>query len=128
MAVKAFCASLLIVLISVVQGRILSLNSADDDLISDGVDQVENQLLRASSCDHQYGFLPCAENVPGYIFQIIVYQGLLIYGEKQIGKGSKVLFNIIGAGKFGGIIFRILMSLPSMMMMIGTYLVSHKVS
>ncbi|KAL3820378.1 hypothetical protein ACJIZ3_006283 [Penstemon smallii] len=113
-----------IFLIGIVQCRILSLDSSDNDLVSDGVDVVDDKIsLNAPSipntCNHQYGFLPCAENAGGYMFQILVYQGLLIYGEKQIGKGSKVLFNIIGAGKFGGIIFRILMSLPSMMLMIG---------
>ncbi|EYU28050.1 hypothetical protein MIMGU_mgv1a023246mg [Erythranthe guttata] len=82
--------------------------------------------LTVCTCDHQYGFLPCSENAAGYIFQIMVYQGLLIFGEKQIGKGSKVLFHIIGAGKFGGIIFRILMALPSMMLMIVSGVFSSK--
>ncbi|KAL9146273.1 hypothetical protein ABFS82_13G099800 [Erythranthe guttata] len=124
---------LLVFFISVVHGRILTLHSSDDHLISDGVDRlVENQssstidLSATSTCDHQYGFLPCSENAAGYIFQIMVYQGLLIFGEKQIGKGSKVLFHIIGAGKFGGIIFRILMALPSMMLMIVSGVFSSK--
>ncbi|KZV57548.1 hypothetical protein F511_03008 [Dorcoceras hygrometricum] len=110
---------------SIVQGRIIKLNSSND-LISDGVGAgVSNQSLSvissadsSSGCSHTYGFLPCAENAGGFIFQIIVYQGLLIYGEKQLGKGSKVLFHILGTGNFGGIIFRILMALPSMMLMI----------
>ncbi|KAK4485287.1 hypothetical protein RD792_007920 [Penstemon davidsonii] len=120
-----------IFLIGIVQCRILSLDSSDNDLVSDGVDVVDDKIsFNAPSipntCNHQYGFLPCAENAGGYMFQILVYQGLLIYGEKQIGKGSKVLFNIIGAGKFGGIIFRILMSLPSMMLMIVSGVFSPK--
>lgn len=115
---------LLIFLISTVHGRILRLNSSDDHLISDGIEKRSSAVGESipSACDHQYGFLPCAENAAGYIFQMLVYQGLLIFGEKQIGKGSKVLFQIIGAGKFGGIIFRILTALPSMMLMIGKYL------
>ena len=50
---------------------------------------------------------------------MLVYQGLLVFGEKQIGIGSRELFNMFGVGKLGGIMFRILMSLPSMMLMVG---------
>ncbi|CAA3017990.1 sodium calcium exchanger NCL-like [Olea europaea subsp. europaea] len=124
-------ASLVIMLLmSTVHGRILSLNSSDD-LISDGIDGVDDQsvaltandvLVSASACHHTYGFLPCAENAGGYIFQILVYQGLLIFGEMQLGTGSKNFFNILenyfGTSKFVSIIFRILMELPAMMMMI----------
>lgn len=114
--------------ISLVQaGRLLRLDSSDDQLISDGVDYPNGTLWAPSACDHQYGFLPCAENGAGYIFQILVYQALLIFGEKQIGSGSKVLFHIIGAGKFGGIIFRILMALPSLVLMIGKLTVYYLV-
>lgn len=123
---------LLVFFISLVQaGRFLRLDSSDDHLVSDGLEYDEDTSLKAdasipSTCDHQYGFLPCAENGAGYIFQILVYQALLIFGEKQIGSGSKVLFNIIGAGKFGGIIFRILMAIPSMTMMIGKLVVAFQ--
>ncbi|KAL2494765.1 sodium/calcium exchanger family protein/calcium-binding EF hand family protein [Forsythia ovata] len=108
-----------------VKGRILKINSSDD-LISDGIDHVDSQypaltakgyLLSASTCQHTYGFLPCAENAGGYIFQIAVYQGLLIFGEWKLSTGSKVLFNIFGNSNFVGIIFRILTSLPAMLMM-----------
>ncbi|XP_073146437.1 sodium/calcium exchanger NCL-like [Henckelia pumila] len=131
MAALALNVIIVIFLSSIVQGRIIKLNSSND-LVSDGVnDHVANNgssyiVLSADSspanggCSHTYGFLPCAENAGGYIFEIIVYQGLLIYGERQLGKGSKVLFHILGTGKFGGIIFRILMALPSMMLMIVT--------
>ncbi|KAL2475246.1 Calcium-binding EF-hand family protein [Abeliophyllum distichum] len=108
-----------------VKGRILKINSSDD-LISDGIDHVDSQypaltangyLLSASICQHTYGFLPCAENAGGYIFQILVYQGLLIFGEWQLSRGSKVLFHIFGNRNFVGIIFQILTSLPAMLMM-----------
>ncbi|XP_073146572.1 sodium/calcium exchanger NCL-like [Henckelia pumila] len=133
MAALALKAVILILLSSsIAQGRIIKLKSSSDHLISDGVsdhvadNKSSSDIMTSSAdspppnggCRHQYGFLPCAENGGGFIFQIIVYQGLLIYGEKQLGKGSKVLFNILGTGKFGGIIFRILMALPSMMLMI----------
>ncbi|XP_073037394.1 sodium/calcium exchanger NCL1-like [Primulina eburnea] len=129
MAALAVNLMLLILLSSIVQGRIIKLKSSND-LISDGVSDVgynQSPYIIISSADssppnsgciHQYGFLPCAENAAGFIFQIMVYQSLLIFGEKQLGKGSKVLFHILGTGKFGGIIFRILMALPSMMLMI----------
>ncbi|KAL2494931.1 sodium/calcium exchanger family protein/calcium-binding EF hand family protein [Forsythia ovata] len=109
-----------------IHGRILRINSTDD-LISDGIDHVHSEspaltengyLLSASTCQHTYGFLPCAENAGGYIFQILIYQGLLIFGEKQLSMGSKVLFNIFNNSKIVGIIFRILTGLPAMMMMI----------
>ncbi|XP_073038474.1 sodium/calcium exchanger NCL-like [Primulina eburnea] len=130
MAALALNVIVLIFFSSVVQGRIIQLSSSND-LISDGVSDVENypsSYIVSSTdsspghggCTHKYGFLPCAENAGGFIFQIFVYQGLLIYGERQLGKGSKVLFHILGTGKFGGIIFRILMALPSMMLMIVT--------
>ncbi|KAL2494919.1 Calcium-binding EF-hand family protein [Forsythia ovata] len=102
-----------------VKGRILKFNSSDD-LISDGIDHAltaNGYLLSASTCQHTYGFLPCAENAGGYIFEILVYQGILIFGEWQLSKGSKVLFNIFGNSNFVGIIFRILTSLPAMLMM-----------
>ncbi|KAG8369840.1 hypothetical protein BUALT_Bualt14G0055500 [Buddleja alternifolia] len=112
--VIAFHLTLLIFLIGNVEGRFLRLNSSDQDhlLISDGVEK------QTSACNHQYNFLPCAENAAGYIFQIVVYQGLLIFGEKQRDKGSMMLSHILGVGKFGGIIFGILAVLPSMMLMI----------
>ncbi|XP_051124985.1 sodium/calcium exchanger NCL1-like [Andrographis paniculata] len=127
----------ILVLIAIIEGRFLRLNSSDDHLTSDGVDHiVHNQTSSVktlgaappipTTCDHQYGFLPCAENPLGYIFQIVVYQLLLTYGGQQIGSGSKVLFSILGVGKFGGIIFRILMSLPSMVLMIVSGVFSSK--
>ncbi|KAL2494774.1 Calcium-binding EF-hand family protein [Forsythia ovata] len=116
----------LVSFINSIHGRILRTNSTDD-LISDGIDHVHSEspaltangcLLSASTCQHTYGFLPCAENAGGYIFQILIYQGLLIFGEKQLSMGSKVLFNIFNNSKIVGIIFRILTGLPAMMMMI----------
>ncbi|KAL8468174.1 hypothetical protein ACS0TY_031419 [Phlomoides rotata] len=124
MAAIALLLIFLVFFISIVQaGRFLRLDSSDDHLISDGLDssfktKASGALSTPSTCDHQYGFLPCAENGVGYIFQILMYQALLIFGEKQIGSGSKVLFHIIGAGHVGGVIFRILMVLPSMTLMI----------
>lgn len=118
--------TVLVSFISSVHGRILRSN-ASTDLISDGIDRVDSEspalttngyLLSESTCQHTYGFLPCAENAGGYIFQIFIYQGLLIFGEKLLGEGSKVLFNIFSNSKIVGIIFRILTGLPAMLMVI----------
>ncbi|PIN23300.1 Calmodulin and related proteins (EF-Hand superfamily) [Handroanthus impetiginosus] len=116
----------LIFLISISQARILNLNSFDDYLISDGLDHTKDQessfnhsrLSISNTCQHRYGFLPCAENIAGYIFQIFVYQVLLVFGEHQVSSGSEVVLNILGVEYYGGIIFRILMVLPSMMLVI----------
>ncbi|XP_057764344.1 sodium/calcium exchanger NCL-like [Salvia miltiorrhiza] len=109
---------LILLVISVADGRILTLNSSNDDLISDGINDRDSSVTQnLSSCRHQYGFLPCAENAAGYIFMIVVYQVLLIVGDKLIGSGSDVFFYVTGP-RIGGIIFRILRALPSMMLMI----------
>ncbi|KAL0363433.1 UNVERIFIED_CONTAM: Sodium/calcium exchanger NCL1 [Sesamum calycinum] len=72
----------------------------------------------SSACVHTYGFFPCADNIGGYIFQIVVYQYLLIIGGKLITKGSKTIFNIIGTGVYGASVFRILTVFPKMVMVI----------
>ncbi|KAL2494932.1 sodium/calcium exchanger family protein/calcium-binding EF hand family protein [Forsythia ovata] len=135
MAVLALRFLVLILFISFVQCRILRLNSSDDLLISDGIDLVDNQspiltanvsIASKNTCDHQYGFLPCAENAGGYIFQILIYQGLLMFGEKEMSTGSRVLFNILGTSNIVGIIFRILVGLPAILMMIVSGVFSSK--
>ncbi|CAI9783711.1 unnamed protein product [Fraxinus pennsylvanica] len=134
MAILGLRFLVLILFINCIQCRMLRLNSSDD-LISDGIDRLDNQSpvhganvssSSANTCQHQYGFLPCAENAGGYIFQIVIYQGLLIFGEKQLSTGTKVLFNILGTGKIVGIIFRILVGLPAMLMMIVSGIFSSK--
>lgn len=123
------CFFVLLIETHIVNARILRLN-VSDSLISDGVDAVGIELplsnsvnsscpVRSSSCVHTYGFFPCADNIGGYIFQIVVYQYLLIIGGKLVSKGSKILFNIIGTGVYGASVFRILTVLPKMVMVIG---------
>lgn len=111
-----------------VSGRILRLDSSEN-LISDGVDAVLNQPpflnsgssspVLSSNCVHTYGFFPCADNIGGYVFQVVVYQYLLVIGGKLISRGSKRLFNILGTGVYGASVFRILTVLPKLAMMIG---------
>ncbi|KAL1537815.1 sodium/calcium exchanger NCL-like [Salvia divinorum] len=122
MAVFTHYMILILLLISIADGRILSLDSSDDRLISDGISQPDSSSSVAttanlSTCRHQYGFLPCAENAAGYIFLIVVYQVLLIVGDKLIARGSHVFLFVTGP-RIGGIIFRILRALPSMTFMI----------
>ncbi|XP_022893247.1 sodium/calcium exchanger NCL-like [Olea europaea var. sylvestris] len=134
MAVLGLRFLVLIFFISFVQCRMLRLNSSDD-LILDGIDHLDKQssvhsanvsIASANTCQHQYGFLPCAENAGGYIFEIVIYQGVLSFGEKQLSTGTKFLFNILGTGKIVGIIFRILVGLPAMLMMIVSGILSSK--
>ncbi|XP_022892397.1 sodium/calcium exchanger NCL2-like isoform X2 [Olea europaea var. sylvestris] len=125
---------MLVLAIGRVQARILRLSS-DDDLISDGVDIVSNQppFLKSAgssaqlkSCHHKYGFLPCAENIGGYIFHIVVYQYILIIGGKLVTEGSKTLFNILGTGVYGASVFRILKVLPKLVMVIVSGILQSK--
>ncbi|XP_022847570.1 sodium/calcium exchanger NCL-like [Olea europaea var. sylvestris] len=134
MAIHALRFLVLILFISFVQCRILRLNSYDD-LMSDGIDNVDDKspiltanvsISSAHTCEHQYGFLPCAENAGGYIFQILIYQGILMFGEKELSTGSRVLFNILGASNIVGIIFRILVGLPAILIMIVSGVFSSK--
>ncbi|PIN05807.1 Calmodulin and related proteins (EF-Hand superfamily) [Handroanthus impetiginosus] len=126
MAALALRLTFLMFLIGLSQARILNLNSFDDYLISDGLDHAKDQESSfnhscpsiSNTCQHQYGFLPCAENVGGYIFQIFVYQVLLVIGEQQLGRGGDIVVNILGVKNYGGIILRVLMALPSMTLVI----------
>ncbi|KAK4440019.1 Sodium/calcium exchanger NCL1 [Sesamum alatum] len=92
-ATAALCLILLVFFISMVRARILTLrlNSSHDDLSTSDENQSSSPISAncggpsiRSTCNHQYGFLPCAENGAGYVFQILVYQGLLMFREKQM--------------------------------------------
>ncbi|KAA8535254.1 hypothetical protein F0562_030257 [Nyssa sinensis] len=137
MASLSLCIVSLILLLGKVESRFLvTINSSE--LVSDGVDhRVENQspFLRlngmfsaSSTCQHYYGFIPCADNIGGYIFQIVVLQYLLVVGDKYLTMGSKRLFNIFGTGIFGATVFRILMVLPGIMLVLVSGLFSSKES
>lgn len=106
-----------------------------DLLISDGHDHVtqsstsiltlhnlslpsSSSLRSSDACLHVYGFFPCADNIGGYIFQMIVYQYMLMLGEKLLTRGSNNIFNILGTGIFGASLFRVLMVLPGLVMVI----------
>ncbi|XP_022893245.1 sodium/calcium exchanger NCL-like [Olea europaea var. sylvestris] len=134
MAIHALRFLVVILFISFVQCRILELKSSDD-LISDGIDRVDDKssiltgnvtISSRNTCEHQYGFLPCAENAGGYIFQILTYQGILMFGKKELSTGSRVLFDILGTSNIFGIIYRILVGLPEILIMIVSGVFSSK--
>ncbi|GFY91830.1 hypothetical protein Acr_08g0002260 [Actinidia rufa] len=130
---------LLIFAVGKVQSRSLRLELNSSELVSDGVNNADcqspflslnslslNGLFSSSeTCEHYYGFFPCADNFGGYLFQIVVYEYLLATGEKFLTKGSKQLFNLIGTGFFGDV-FEILMVLPEILVVLISGLAESK--
>lgn len=129
---------LLFLAVVLVQGRFLS-DDDDDELVSDGVhdhyhaanQSVDQSFLAlggprlsspsspsSSTCDHAYGFFPCAENIPGYLFQIVIFQYLMSVAEQLVSSSSKKIFDTLGTGIFGATVFRILMVFPRIIMTI----------
>ncbi|XP_023632908.1 sodium/calcium exchanger NCL2 [Capsella rubella] len=71
-----------------------------------------NESLTREACVHLYGFLPCAENVIGYAFQVFSFGSLLIVGDYFLSKGRAELLDIFEVGLYGGIIFPLLKIFP----------------
>ncbi|XP_075091041.1 sodium/calcium exchanger NCL [Nicotiana tabacum] len=122
----SLCFITIIFLLGKVQGRLLRINSSNQ-LISDGIDdRLNNQeygqhlLSSGKICQQLYGIFPCANSIGGYIFLIVVYQYLLITGERLVSRGSKALFNILRTGIFGATIFQILKTFPRIVMFIAS--------
>ncbi|KAL5729969.1 hypothetical protein ACHQM5_002856 [Ranunculus cassubicifolius] len=67
-----------------------------------------------------YGFLPCAVNVWGYLFLIVVYQFLLYLGESYVSRGSDLMFTLLGPGIFGASAFQILGVLPQVALILAS--------
>ncbi|KAG7569088.1 EF-hand domain pair [Arabidopsis thaliana x Arabidopsis arenosa] len=117
-------------IISGVSSRVLShvpLNNSI--LISDGVHDALNyefltldppKTLSRTACVHVYGFLPCADNVEGYIFQVFSFGCLLIIGDYFLSEGRSKLFLIFEVGFYGGIIFPLLTMFPRIALMLST--------
>ncbi|RID46239.1 hypothetical protein BRARA_I02919 [Brassica rapa] len=105
-------------LISSVNGRVLNSLSADKSiLLSDGSQEGSSyeiltldppNRLSKNACVHVYGFLPCADNVAGYVFQVFSFGCLLIIGENFLSEGRTKLFVIFEVGFYGGIVFPLL--------------------
>ncbi|CAH2059493.1 unnamed protein product [Thlaspi arvense] len=98
-------------------------------LISDGVHEASDykfltldppKNLSGTACVHVYGFLPCANNVGGYVFQVFSFGGLLIIGDYFLSEGRSKLFLIFEVGFYGGIVFPLLTMFPRIALMLST--------
>ncbi|CAH8253816.1 unnamed protein product [Arabidopsis lyrata] len=129
-----FLSFLSLALVSAVNCRVLSSVSEYNNsvLVSDGIqDRASNEFLSLdppnriskSACVHVYGFLPCADNIGGYVFQVFSFCCLLIIGEYFLSKGRSKLFVIFEVGFFGGIIFPLLTMFPRIALILSTGLI-----
>ncbi|CAA7028721.1 unnamed protein product [Microthlaspi erraticum] len=119
----------LLALISAVNGRVLS--SLSEELVSDGSSYEFLSLdpphrISKDACVHVYGFLPCADNVGGYVFQVFSFGCLLIVGEYFLSEGRSKLFVIFEVGFYGGIIFPLLTMFPRVALILSTGLVGSR--
>ncbi|VVA92915.1 unnamed protein product [Arabis nemorensis] len=131
-----FLSFLTLALISVVNCRVLtSVTDENPILVSDGVQdgsEYENLSLdpknriSENACVHAYGFLPCADNVKGYVFQVFSFGCLLIIGEYFLSKGRSKLFVIFEVGLYGGIIFPLLVMFPRIVLILSTGLMGSR--
>uniref|UniRef100_A0A1J3HYI9 Putative calcium-binding protein CML34 n=1 Tax=Noccaea caerulescens TaxID=107243 RepID=A0A1J3HYI9_NOCCA len=119
----------LALIISGVSSRVLSSIPLNNSiLISDGVvhDALDYNFLTLdppknvpkAACDHVYGFLPCADNIGGYVFQVFSFGCLLIIGDYFMSEGRSKLFVIFEVGFYGGIVFPLLTMFPRIVLML----------
>nr|AAB67620.1 unknown protein [Arabidopsis thaliana] len=114
--------------ISGVSSRVLSPVPLDNSsLISDGVHGASDykyltldppKNVSKAACIHVYGFLPCADNIGGYVFQVFSFGCLLIIGDYFLSQGRSKLFVIFEVGFYGGIVFPLLTMFPRIALMI----------
>ncbi|KFK23895.1 hypothetical protein AALP_AAs69390U000300 [Arabis alpina] len=76
--------------------------------------------LSGTACVHVYGFLPCSDNVRGYVFQVFSFGCLLIIGDYFLSEGRSKLFVIFEVGFYGGIVFPLLTMFPRIALMLST--------
>lgn len=108
----------ILALISAVNCRVISsLSEEKSILVSDGSQEGSSyefltlnpqDRVSNNACVHVYGFLPCADNVAGYVFQVFSFGCLLIIGENFLSEGRTKLFVIFEVGFYGGIVFPLL--------------------
>jgi len=110
------------------------------ELVSDGVHKVQHNetsylVLKGiddesceEHCKQMYGFLPCTNNIFGYLFLILVYEYLLFHGESYLAKGGEQIFKILGPGIFGASAFHILGALPESLILLGMCFISYPFS
>ncbi|CAN8290946.1 unnamed protein product [Cochlearia groenlandica] len=104
----------IVALVSAVHCRVLTSSSEDKPILVphgssyDFLSIEPRNILTKDACVHVYGFLPCADNVGGYIFQVFSFGCLLILGEYFLSEGRSKLFVIFEVGFYGGIVFPLL--------------------
>ncbi|KFK23894.1 hypothetical protein AALP_AAs69390U000200 [Arabis alpina] len=118
----------LVLIISCVSSRVLSPVPPDNStLISDGVNDASDykfvtldppKNVSKAACEHVYGFLPCADNLGGYVFQVFSFGCLLIIGDYFLSEGRSKLFLIFEVGFYGGIVFPLLTMFPRIALML----------
>ncbi|KAJ4907123.1 Calcium-binding EF-hand family protein [Raphanus sativus] len=114
--------------ISGVSSRVLSpLPLNDPILISDGIHGAPDyefltldppKNVSKAACLHVYGFLPCADNIGGYAFQVFSFGCLLVIGDYFLSEGRSKLFVIFEVGFYGGIVFPLLTMFPRIVLML----------
>ncbi|PIA57952.1 hypothetical protein AQUCO_00500109v1 [Aquilegia coerulea] len=113
---------------------ITSRNTSDSDLVSDGLNDVYDQspylllnpITSTVACEPMYGFLPCAPNIWGHLFLIVVYQYLLYLGDCYVSNGSELMFSVLGPGIFGASAFQILGVLPQVILSLASGVLGSK--
>ena len=131
----------MLMIIGMVKGRWLDLDTFPTSLISDGVHNMSNEnppnlclgisnsstLYGEKRCQSLYGFLPCGDTMPEGVFLMFMYTYLMMLGEEWIHKGSEALFVWIGDKALGASVFRVLMALPRIVVVVGMVLnfISH---
>ncbi|KAL6991158.1 hypothetical protein U1Q18_009277 [Sarracenia purpurea var. burkii] len=81
-----------------------------------------NLTAETVTCEPVYDFLPCASELWGQLFLIVVYEVLLSLGDKYVSAGSELFFNMTGPGIFGASLFHVLGSIQVTVLMIGMLL------
>ncbi|KAF5176886.1 Calcium-binding ef-hand, partial [Thalictrum thalictroides] len=102
-------------------------SSSGSDLASDGLTNVHQSpylllgpINSSVTCEPMDGFLPCATNIWGHLFLIVVYQYLLYLGDRYVSTGSELMFSLVGPGIFGASAFQILGSLPEALLVLAS--------
>lgn len=88
--------------------------SSDDEFLT--LDPRKN--LSGTACVHVYGFLPCSDNVKGYVFQVFSFGCFLIIADYFLSEGRSKLFVIFEVGFYGGIVFPLLTMFPRIALML----------
>ncbi|GKG12695.1 hypothetical protein Tco_0346932, partial [Tanacetum coccineum] len=123
----------MLMIIGMVKGRWLDLETFPTSMISDGVHNISNENppnleLRISNsstpyggkrCESLYRFLPCADTMPEGVFLMFLYTYLMMLGEEWSREGSEALYVWIGADrKVGASVFRVLVALPKIVVFV----------